>query len=362
MFCLACAFVSYLVERPKMFSKKIKALTGEIDELKKAMVAKDELYENLKFNDNHWMSKLISLQADYLFVQYEISQTVLKNKKRPAKIEAQRIKELAKDARQHFNEYKAMLYKYEKLLNLFPELSLYLDDFSSTEQLEDDNIVNVAEDIDRVINFITKDEYLKLGVNERNHLAFTRYLEGSKTKWQIGRDYEMYCGYTYETDNWNVNYFGIEKRLEDLGRDLIAIKDNVHHIIQCKYWSREKLIHEKHITQLFGTSIEYQLNLSKESIVIPVLTTNIKLSEKAKIFAEILGVEFKEEFEMKNFPRIKCNITKNKDGADNLIYHLPFDQQYDTTKINKPGEFYAFTVEEAVNAGFRRAYRYFNNS
>lgn len=61
-----------------------------------------------------------------------------------------------------------MLYKYEKLLNLFPELSLYLDDFSSTEQLEDDKIVNVAEDIDRVINFITKDEYLKLGVNERH--------------------------------------------------------------------------------------------------------------------------------------------------------------------------------------------------
>lgn len=73
--------VSYLVERPKMFSEKIKALTDEVDELKKVIIMKDELYKNLKFNDNHWMSKLISLQADYLFVQYEISQAVLKNKK-----------------------------------------------------------------------------------------------------------------------------------------------------------------------------------------------------------------------------------------------------------------------------------------
>lgn len=40
------------------------------------------------------------------------------------------------------------------------------------------------------------------------------------------------------------------------------------------------------------------------------------------------------------------------------IYHLPFDQQYYRTEIKSPGEFYAWTVEEAVNAGFRRAFKY----
>jgi hypothetical protein len=55
---------------------------------------------------------------------------------------------------------------------------------------------------------------------------------------------------------------------------------------------------------------------------------------------------------------IKCNINNG-----NKIYHLPFDQQYYRTKIELPGEFYAWTVEEAVNAGFRRARRYmFNES
>ena len=32
------------------------------------------------------------------------------------------------------------------------------------------------------------------------------------------------------------------------------------------------------------------------------------------------------------------------------------DQQYDRTKVNKEdGDFYAFTVEEAVKKGYRRA-------
>ena len=41
------------------------------------------------------------------------------------------------------------------------------------------------------------------------------------------------------------------------------------------------------------------------------------------------------------------------------IFHLPFDQQYDNVKIDKPGEFYAWNVKEAVQAGFRRAFRYY---
>ena len=57
------------------------------------------------------------------------------------------------------------------------------------------------------------------------------------------------------------------------------------------------------------------------------------------------------------YPMIKCNISN--DG--NKIYHLPFDQQYYRTEIKKYGEFYAWTVKEAVNAGFRRAFKYSGN-
>ena len=54
-------------------------------------------------------------------------------------------------------------------------------------------------------------------------------------------------------------------------------------------------------------------------------------------------------------PRIKCNISR---GGER-IYHLPFDQQYDTTVITpNTGELWAQTVAEAETAGFRRAWRW----
>lgn len=48
-----------------------------------------------------------------------------------------------------------------------------------------------------------------------------------------------------------------------------------------------------------------------------------------------------------------------KYGHRTKIYHLPFDQQYDATKINSAGEFMATTIAEAENAGFRRAHKWF---
>ncbi len=54
---------------------------------------------------------------------------------------------------------------------------------------------------------------------------------------------------------------------------------------------------------------------------------------------------------MNDWPMVKCNISLNGER----IYHLPMDQQYDRVKLSSNGEFYAWTVQEAENAGFRRA-------
>ena len=50
----------------------------------------------------------------------------------------------------------------------------------------------------------------------------------------------------------------------------------------------------------------------------------------------------------------QCNIGKQGEK----IYHLPFDQQYDKILIDKQGEFFAHTVKEAEEKGFRRAFRW----
>ena len=130
-------------------------------------------------------------------------------------------------------------------------------------------------------------------------------------------------------------------------------------IIQCKYWSTKKLIHENHINQLFGTTVSYCIeNKIERDRVRAILATSIELSPMAKKVAAFLGVEFIENLESGEYPCIKCNIGRGEYGEMTKIYHLPFDQQYDSTRIKNKGEFYALTVAEAEAAGFRRAFKW----
>lgn len=344
-------------------NKNITSKNDEIILLKKGYHEKDELFNDLKKRDNESISKITSLYSDFLLIQFDISSHFLKTKKHPAKVEASRVNELKIESKKYLEQFRQMLYKYEMLLQLFPELSKYTDDFESIKQLEEISSIDILqEDFDRVQFYLSKEEYTSLSVDERNQLALDRYVKGQKTKWQIGRDYELFCGITYERDGWDVEYYGMEKKLNDMGRDLIAKKNNIHHVVQCKFWAHNKMIHEKHITQLFGTTVEYGMNLSNNITVKAVFITNIKLSDSARKFADKLGVIVKEDTPLEDFPRIKCNVNKDEYGEESLIYHLPFDQQYDRTKINKKREFYAFNVDEAVKAGFSRANKFFGNN
>jgi hypothetical protein len=84
--------------------------------------------------------------------------------------------------------------------------------------------------------------------------------------------------------------------------------------------------------------------------------TSTKLSERAKQFADQLGIRVSEGQPLASYPSIKCNISR-RDGEK--IYHLPFDQQYDKTVIEtRRGECFVATVGEAEAQGFRRAFRW----
>ena len=190
-----------------------------------------------------------------------------------------------------------------------------------------------------------------------------------KYNWQIGRDYERYVGYLYETNGWNVYYHG-KKAFEDLGRDLVCKKDEAIEIVQCKYWAREKTIHEKHIYYLFGTTVEYYLeniegerdlqlglfpSLIQKRNVTPKLIATIDISPKAEQVANLLGVKI-ERIPFQRYPSVKCNVSRR---TGEKIFHLPFDQQYDTALIEEErNECYVSTVKEAEDLGFRRAFRW----
>lgn len=270
------------------------------------------------------------------------------------------IREIRKKAEEMVQRNLESKYQLEYLLQLFPTLEDVIE--TDYKQLPVVDIEDIKE-YDTTRDWLSKEEYQSLSSIERNQLALDRYKAShNKTKWQIGRDYELFIGYLFEKKGWKVDYFGSYMGLEDLGRDLIVKKGSKTIIIQCKYWSQHKQIHEKHILQLYGTVISYCLeNNISTSKVKGLLVTNICLSDIAKIMAEYLGIDYKENQEKGDYPCIKCNIGYGEYGETTKIYHLPFDQQYDVTKIDKNGEFYAMTVKEAEDAGFRRSYKWFGS-
>ncbi len=276
--------------------------------------------------------------------------------KRMDKVKA--IREIRKDAQAIVEKNKESQYQLAYLLKLFPALEDVIEaEYSQLPVIE----VNELSSYDSVRDYLTKEEYLTLSETDRNQLALDRYKKShKKSKWQIGRDYELYVGYKYSQKGYDVDYFGSYMGLEDLGRDLIAKKSSEILIIQCKYWSEKKLIHENHINQLYGTMICYCI---EHQVIIEnvkgILVTNIELSPMAKKMASYLGIRYVEHYESGDYPCIKCNIGHGEFGETTKIYHLPFDQQYDSTKIQNQGEFFAMTVAEAETAGFRRAYKWF---
>lgn len=333
----------------------VSKLTSELDN-------RNTHFENILKDKSESFPYLAGLMADFLTYDFEVLAKKLDwgaDQKREKKVKDIRL--IRKEAKERIMIAKEAEYQLEYLKQIYPEIEEIVD--CSYDDIKDmSSIEEFKENYDYTASYLSKKEYDELDSKERNQLALDRYINSRrKSKWQIGRDYELSVGYNLyqKTSNkYSVRYFGNEKRLEDLGRDLIVESHNVIEIVQCKYWSRSKEIHEKHIFQLYGTAVSYKLDNDCEGKeVVPVFVTNIKLSDTAKRIASYLGVEYVEDYPMLDYPRIKCNVGHDSYGFKTKIYHLPFDQQYDNVIIEpQKGEFFAFTVEEAENKGFRRAY------
>lgn len=354
------------------------SVQSEIDNLKESLGSYMEKCENLYKEisvhrlNNERLLNIIKSKSPFMDVSnmladietkiYDKSISALKNKERPAFKAAEEIKIFRDKSRECMVQYKEMQYKYEFLLRSFPELSKYVDDYQSLLAISKCvNYADFKENEDRAFEYLSIIEWSKLSPDERNQLALDRYKTREKSSWTIGVEYEMYIDYLFRTAGFKTINTGVKDGLNDLGRDIIAIKDGIHYIIQCKNWSSKKEIHENVICQLFGTTLEYKIQKSSnnnmnewDKKVVPVLYTTTALSDTAKKFADKLGVKVYVK-EKKEYPMIKCNIGRNKEK----IYHLPFDQQYYKVNIDElKGEFYAWTIKEAVDKGFRRAYRH----
>lgn len=313
--------------------------------------------------------------ADYR-AEKEALELRLADQRRPAPKATEQVKQLSKEKRELLAENLA--YKYE--LNYLHSLLPWLEDLEDEpmEAIQENDEVNpYSQNDDAASRWLSPEEYRSLPTVEKYQLALDNYMKRNKSNAEIGRDYERYIGYQYELEGYKVTYYGAENGLEDLGRDLICTKGQTVLIVQCKCWSnkKKKIIHEKHINQLYGTTIKYYIDHFNQEAhtpspddglislfpelkrhkIIPVFVSTVPYSDTALKFANALGVQCRN-IELGIYPMIKCNIS-HRDGEK--IYHLPFDQQYDKCIIEKEeGEFYALTVQEAENAGFRRAMRW----
>ena len=304
-----------------------------------------------------WLARAIA-HYETLF-DYQAAE-ILHIKLPPSAQKSTDVREVAKRSRQFKAEYYIARSRLDYYETLFPWLEDYVDVDLDT-LIADLNVpVSDEDNLDPVKVYFTPGEYERLKPAERNQKALDRWISKSKNSWEIGRMYERYTGYCLEQDGYNVEYYGATEGLSDMGRDLIASKGNHIRVVQCKYWSHNKTIHEKHIAQLFGTTsmLMHEKNRMGDPHIVGQFITSTVLSDVAKSFANKLGISFKENVPLKTYPMIKCNIGVGEDGNRTKIYHLPFDQQYDKVKISKSGECYVYSVAEAEKLGFRRAFRW----
>lgn len=287
----------------------------------------------------------------------------LRDKSRPALIAAEQVAAARAERRQFKEQAKFLEYQLLALKEYFPFIEEYeeeLLDESSPLQL-DESDQDLIDEPDPVARLLSRQEYERLTSAERNQLALERYLNKPWGRAAVGRAYEHYIGHLMEQDGWFVEYHGINKKFADMGRDLICSRGDEVKIVQTKCWSRNKTIHEKHIFQLAGTTLHFELEEAQQGLfkrqVSARFVTSTLLSPVARQAAEWLKVEVDEDRPLrKDFPMIKCNINQQ---TLERIYHLPFDQQYERTAVHsKLGECIVATAAEAEAKGFRRAWRH----
>ena len=286
----------------------------------KQSVLETEKNSNLRLIKNHQQAfeKSYINGLNYLSELYEFAlsqyddaeQRFYRTKKNPAIKCADQLKGANKEKRQVIKSALVFEYKLKAIYENYPQLQEFEEEVLSGE------IISLNSE--SITSLLSKDEYDNLSSVEKMQLALDRYM-GRMSKSAIGKLFEVYVGQQYESSGWIVEYHGIEKGLQDLGMDLICFNGAETVVVQAKYWSSNKQIYEKHVLQLYGSLITYQIEHGKLAVSAE-LVTHTTLSTQAKKFAEMLGIKYRENISLpKQIPIIKCHVGK---GEKYITCHL----------------------------------------
>ena len=314
--------------------------------------------ENEKFQT---APHLATLWAEYVDLKDRKREDRLRFGSHPAPKAADQVREMRAEKRMLTEENRILRHQLDFLRSYFPWLDDYME--LTVEEVQDiaAAIASEAEfssEYESLHRWLSQEEYLQLSDVQRYQLALDRYVSRSRSNRDAGIDYERYIGYLFESDGLHVNYIGATAGKEDMGRDLIVRQGKQVKIVQCKRYSKEKCVHENTVFQLYGSCIQYQLDHPTTKVTGAIYTTTI-LSELARACAQALGIEVYEDFPLRPYPLIKCNI--GNDGVKR--FHLPLSRMYDRLHISpSKGDFYAATVQDAIDAGFIKAKQWFGTT
>lgn len=341
----------YSIARAYRSAARVRRLTARNKELGRLLEEKSKSMP--------WIAKMT---ADLYWAQDERESQHLETKRHPAHRAAEVVRRHAREKKDLRLEKRLVDYRIALMESLFPWLKEI--GFEDAEHLAEAKVREAADDDDPAANWLSEDEWSRLSILERYQRALDRYKQRKKSDWEIGREYERFVGYHWESQGYDVIYYGAIKGFDDFGRDLIVTgKTGKIALIQCKYWSKHKKIPEAAIFQLLGSTVGYYIektgyppnNLQTLfQCVQPYLYSSTKVDSRIRNIALDMGIKLKDDVAMKDWPMVKCNISV---GGEK-IFHLPMDQQYDRVKISKRGEYYVDTVAEAIDKGFRRAKRW----
>ena len=226
------------------------------------------------------------------------------------------------------------------------EKFLWKDDNSAPTQSQLQNYHSAIELQNRLDAWLTKVEAAR-----------------ASDKWKYGRDYERFIGYLFERKGYYVVYNGALEGKADGGIDLIACKDGLIHLIQCKRW--RNLIGAEEIEK-FANAVDrferrrsmYESKLPNgysKCKVMPMFYATNGYAEEAFDVAEWSGICLKMQpfSSIREYPSVKCVLQNGE-----KVYYLPFDRDFDKGHVGVyRGGCYKFTVFDAQRAG----YRYVNN-
>ena len=327
----------------------------EIESLQERLQSAHRAFDQGFLQGRKWLATAYSDLLRHYDDRHEWSLALTAQPETKVATELTEVKRQRRDLLMRVKFLEWQLASYEEY---FPELADYRDAILDESLDLRRHASEALEGADPALakGYLTKQEFDSLDRITKFQLALDRYNKRGKSAWEIGRDYERQIGHQYEVSGWRVSYHGAIKGVEDLGRDLICQRRGEVEIVQCKCWIEERPIRERHVFQLYGTSILQRIHLATQGIEVkPVFVTTGSLSDVAAKAANALGVRV-EKIPRDDYPLIKCNISTT---TREKIYHLPFDQQYDRVAIgNQPGEGYVATILQAEQLGFRRAFKW----